>query len=214
MLKRLSDSLFFKGPGLIASFALLFVFIGSVGLDQVSKIHVHNKLLVWESDEDDSMFRGRKVPVFSLGEKFPPEGKIGLYFGLNMQYSRNKGAAFSMLSDLDDRVRIPLFYAITIIAVVLIMFYLRSTPVEHVLTRYGLILILSGAIGNFLDRLHRGYVVDFVDVDWNLFGWIHDFAIFNVADIAINIGVICLLLDMLIQHRNNPPPKTKAPAAA
>ena len=65
------------------------------------------------------------------------------------------------------------------------------------MTRFGLIMILSGAIGNFIDRLRWGYVVDFIDVEWRVLGWQHDFAIFNVADVAINIGVICYILDIM-----------------
>ncbi len=187
----------------MASFSLVFVFIGAVGLDQVTKIHAHKDLLVWEDASDDSLFRGKKVFIFSVGVKDPPPEVTPRYFGFNLQYSRNKGAAFSMLSDLKDQIRVPLFYGITILAVILIVFYLRSTPIEHIMTRYGLILILSGAIGNFLDRVHRGYVVDFVDVDWNILGWRHDFAIFNVADVAINIGVICLIIDMIIHRKSS-----------
>jgi signal peptidase II len=111
-----------------------------------------------------------------------------------------------MFSTLNDSIRIPLFNGINILATILIILYLRATPLHHLFTRYGLVSVFSGATGNFVDRLHRGYVVDFCAVDWRIFGWQHNFAIFNVADICINIGVICLLIDMFI-HRNDPQPE-------
>jgi signal peptidase II len=59
-------------------------------------------------------------------------------------------------------------------------------------------LILSGAIGNFLDRVRFGYVIDWIDVRWNLLGWRYDFPNFNFADSCITVGVSFLLVDMLI----------------
>ena len=178
---------------------LLLVCLTFFGLDQVSKSHVQDTLLVWEDPDNSDYFRGRQVPVFSMGDdiRTGTDG-LPLYFAFNYQYSRNKGAAFSMLENLDDKIRVPFFHTVTILAVFLIAFYYRQTPYNHYLTRYGLAVILSGAIGNFADRLQHGYVIDFLDADWNLFGWRHDFAIFNVADVAINIGVICLILDVII----------------
>ncbi len=200
MFKFLISDVFCRGRGLVVVLSLIAVFLGSVGLDQASKAHMHRDLLEWEDPEDTDRYLGRKRSLVTLGNRFSnQQGEAGPYIGMGWQYSRNKGAAFSMFSGIDDKYRVPMFYAITFIAVILIYFYLKSTPFDHYLTRYGLVLVLSGAIGNFLDRLHRGYVVDFIDVDWRIFGWQHDFAIFNVADVAINIGVICLLLDMAVQ---------------
>jgi signal peptidase II len=184
---------------LLMAASLALVFIGVVGLDQVSKIHAHSSLLVWEDPQDADLYRGGRSPVFAVGQKYAEPGAVPFFFQMQFQYSRNRGAAFSMLSDLPDKVRVPFFYAVTAIAVVLIGFYLRSTPAVHHLTRLGLVMILSGAIGNFLDRLTRGYVVDFIDTEWNILGWQHNFAIFNVADVAINIGVAMLLIEMLFQ---------------
>lgn len=191
---------FFRtSQGRALSLCLAMMFVGSVGLDQVSKAQAHKTLLVWEDGQDPELYRGSRAPVFVVGKKYPDPGVVPFYFQLQMQYSRNRGAAFSMLSNLPDNVRVPFFYGVTVIAVVLIGVYLRSTPFQQHLTRCGLILILSGAIGNFIDRVTRGYVVDFIDTEWNILGWRHDFAIFNVADVAINVGVICLVLEMITQ---------------
>ena len=66
-----------------------------------------------------------------------------------------------------------------------------------------MVLILSGALGNFLDRLTLGYVIDFIDVEWQILGWRHDFAVFNVADIAINIGVLFFIADIVREWRQS-----------
>lgn len=180
--------------------SLILVFLGAVALDQVSKHHAQTSLLIWEDASDPDLFRGSKFPVGTIGNPDHLPGEDSFYMGLDFQYSRNRGAAFSMLADLPDHIRVPFFFAVTAIAVIMIALYLRSTPRDHHLTRLGLVFILSGAIGNFIDRLRLGYVIDFIDVDWNILGWQHDFAIFNIADVAINIGVILLLLDMLFKR--------------
>jgi signal peptidase II len=195
---------------------LLLVFVGSVVLDQVSKLHVQQDLLRWESGEDVQLYSGRSIALGEWGGS--PVEPWNLWFAMNLTYSRNTGAAFSMLSDLDDRIRVPFFYGVTIFAVIAIVLFFRSTPIDQRFTRFGLVLILSGAIGNFLDRLRWGYVVDFLDVEWNLLGWRHDFAIFNVADVAINIGVICYLIDVFrlwrIEKRTAREAKLSAAASA
>lgn len=201
MLTLFKKSPFFRGRGLVVSFFLCLCFFGSVVLDQVSKEHMHRTLLDWEDPADTDHYAGRRQEVATFGTKSAYRNTADQYISFGWQYSRNKGAAFSMFSTIDDRYRVPMFYSITAIAVLLIFWYLRTTPLNHYFTRIGLVFVLSGAVGNFLCRLQRGYVVDFIDVDWCILGWQHDFAIFNVADVAINVGVICLLLDMFIQSR-------------
>lgn len=196
-ISKLTGSPFFKPPGLYATIGLFIVFSASLAIDQVSKLQAQRQLLVWEEPSDTDVFQGGKKEIFYFGNLNDD------YLRLNFQYSRNKGAAFSMLADLHDTYRVPIFYGITFIAVILIMIYLQSTPVTHRFTRLGLVFVFSGAIGNFIDRIVRGYVVDFIDVDWRILGWRHDFAIFNGADVCINIGLICLILDMII-HRKDP----------
>ena len=190
---------FLKHPkGRILTGSLIMLFLAFVGLDQVSKTEVQEKLLLEEFDKSNiRTFQGTRYRIGSIGQRFPAEDEIPFYFGLKFQYSRNPGAAFSMLASVDDSIRVPFFYGVTLVAVIMIAVLLRGLPFDQHMTRLGLVLICSGAIGNFLDRLHYGYVVDFIDVDWNLFGWYHDFAIFNVADVAINIGIILYLLDFI-----------------
>lgn len=183
------------------SLALVLIFLGSVALDQVSKWEVQQKLLINEFDKENiRTFLGDRYVIGSIGNRLDKEG-IPFYIGLKFQYSRNPGAAFSMLANLPDKIRIPFFYGITVVAVIMIFVLLRGLPYQQHLTRIGLVFIASGAIGNFLDRLHYGYVVDFIDFDWNLFGWYHDFAIFNVADMAINVGIYLYIIEFFMIWR-------------
>lgn len=180
---------------------LVLVFVGAVALDQASKAHVQTTMLVSQDDHDPRVYRGSYYPVGAIGTKNPGPDEVPFYVGLRLQYSRNLGAAFSLLADLDDSIRVPFFYGVTIFAIIMIFYLMRSLTYDQHLTRLGLAFIASGAIGNFLDRLVYGYVVDFIDVDWNLFGWRHDFAIFNVADICINIGIYLYIIDFIVTSR-------------
>ncbi len=144
---RLQQSPFFKPPGLYASLGLLTVFLSSFAIDQVSKMQAQKQMLIWEDPTNTDLFQGAKKEISYLGQL------DSTYIRLNLQYSRNKGAAFSMLADLNDRYRVPIFYLITLVASVLIFMYLKSTQIEQKFTRLGLVFVFSGAIGNFVDRL-------------------------------------------------------------
>lgn len=112
---------------------------------------------------------------------------------LNLVYLRNTGAAFSMLADAP-----PAFFVLLGVAVsVGILIWLRRHPRGEPLVAVGLALILGGALGNVIDRVTRGYVVDFIDFYWG--GW--HFAAFNVADTAITTGAGLLILDSILQWR-------------
>ena len=141
----------------------------------------------------------------------PPEGFDGLHFRpkrsftlsenyLRLRYAENTGAAFGLFRGLPPGFRGLLFHLVSIGAVVLItLYYLRlsSTAPEERFARIGLPLVLGGALGNYLDRLARGFVVDFIEAHW------HDRATwpsFNVADSCIVVGVGLLLLDGLLRR--------------
>ena len=79
-----------------------------------------------------------------------------------------------------------------------IAYYARHIKPDERLARVGLSLILGGAFGNLIDRLHAGYVVDFVDIYWR--GW--HFWAFNVADASITIGAILVFVELLLVKRH------------
>ncbi|MFK7872312.1 MAG: signal peptidase II [Oligoflexales bacterium] len=176
--------------------ALSLAVLSSLVVDQATKIKAENNLMVWSHDTDLRQYQGKRYPLGSLGN---PESS---YIGLNMNYVRNQGAAWGMLSSVEDSIRIPFFYIVTLIAIFFISNYLRQTPPHHRIARYGLSMILSGALGNCLDRIRLGYVIDFIDVRWrfDLFSssWAYNFPNFNIADSCITLGVGCMLVDMLL----------------
>ncbi len=113
----------------------------------------------------------------------------------HITYVRNKGAAFGIFAD--SAFRIPFFITISIIAVGGLLWYYRKLTPEQKWLQYGVSLILSGAVGNLIDRVRFGEVIDFLDVHW----YRHHWPAFNVADSAITIGVAILIIDMWFEER-------------
>jgi signal peptidase II len=112
---------------------------------------------------------------------------------LDLTHVQNTGAAFGLLNAADFPYKTAVMIGIAGIALLAIAAYATQLGFHERLARLGLSLILGGAFGNLIDRAVSGYVVDFVDVYW---GSTHFWA-FNVADAAITIGAILVLLDMI-----------------
>lgn len=123
----------------------------------------------------------------------------------NIVRAHNTGAAFSFLADSGGWQRW-LFVLIGAVATVLIVWQLRKHP-DQKLFCLSLSSILGGAIGNVVDRLQHGYVVDFLDFYW---GRSH-FPAFNVADMAITLGAVLLILDEILRARRAKQAGQKAP---
>jgi signal peptidase II len=117
---------------------------------------------------------------------------------LNIVRAHNTGAAFSFLADASGWQRW-FFAGIAVAAVLFILWMLRSHGGQKLFS-FSLACILGGAIGNLVDRLMHGYVVDFIQVHWRN-AWY--FPAFNVADAAITIGAIGLILDELLRVRRS-----------
>ena len=130
----------------------------------------------------------------------------------------NTGAAFGIFSTLPQGLRIPFFFVITVIAVAMMIFLFKSANKQPVL-RVAITLILGGAIGNLYDRLQHSFVIDFIDwfipcttegslqrtiVDFfaPCRGINHHWPTFNVADVAISIGIGLFIIDALFLSRN------------
>ena len=112
---------------------------------------------------------------------------------LDLVHVQNTGAAFGLLNNVDFPFKPYVMIAIAGLALVAIAAYGTQLGFQDRLARLGLAIILGGAVGNLTDRAVFGHVVDFVDVYWND---VHFWA-FNVADAAINIGALLVILDML-----------------
>ncbi len=109
---------------------------------------------------------------------------------LNMTLAHNYGAAFSFLSDAGGWQRWLFTGLASVVTVVLVVWLLRL-PANEKLTAAALSLVIGGAVGNLIDRIMNGYVVDFIDVFYQGHHW----PAFNLADSAITGGVILLLVD-------------------
>jgi signal peptidase II len=140
-------------------------------LDQISKFTVQRTLRM-----------GQIIPVA------PP------FF--NLTYVLNPGAAFGLLSGAPAAIRTPFFTAISILAVLLIIYYRSRHPRMLLLPSVGLACILGGALGNLTDRLRLGMVVDFLDFYYGGYHW----PAFNLADAAITVGVTLMVLEILTER--------------
>jgi signal peptidase II len=123
------------------------------------------------------------VNTMSLNQSIPVIPNV-----FHITYVQNFGAAFGIFAH-----RTGIFIFVTVAVVLLILVFSRQVPAEHTLLRLALALQLGGAVGNLIDRLRFGYVVDFFDFCiW---------PVFNIADIAIVTGVGLLLLDLVLSGR-------------
>jgi signal peptidase II len=155
-----------------------------------------------------SVMRGRAVELWlsaaivglDQATKALIRGRVALHDSVNVipglldiTHVRNTGAAFGILNGVEFRYKTIVMALVAIAALVAVGMYAMTLPREQRVARYGLALILGGAVGNLIDRTSTGYVIDFVDVYSR---GIHFWA-FNVADSAITVGVILMLLDLL-----------------
>ena len=133
-----------------------------------------------------------------LGTKALVEASFTLYQSspvieglFNLTYLKNKGAAFGFLST-SGSMRVPFFISITVVAVGCILWFLkRHGGSRSCIVSLG--LIFGGAVGNLVDRIRYGAVVDFIDLHWSGYHW----PAFNIADAAICVGVGLLLIKEL-----------------
>jgi len=149
---------------------LLLVSLLSLLIDQFTKVYI-----------DRVMDLHQSIPVVD-----------GLF---SITYVRNPGAAFGFLAD--TRFRIPFFIVISIVAVVVILVAFHKLRSDQKLAQVSLAMILSGAVGNLIDRVRLGEVIDFLDLYWKSYHW----PAFNVADSMICVGVFLLAVDMLREER-------------
>ena len=113
---------------------------------------------------------------------------------LDLHYIRNTGAAFGFLSGSHAGFRIPFFVLVSVVAVGIILFLFHKLEDSEIMMPLALSLVLGGAIGNLLDRVRLGEVIDFILVHYKGFHW----PAFNVADIAITVGVSLLVLRVFL----------------
>jgi len=134
----------------------------------------------------------------------PFESRTIIQGVLDFIHVQNTGVAFGILNDLamNQALKKVLTTALAGLALLGIAFYARQVHHHEKLARLGLSLILGGAVGNLLDRVRMGYVLDYVDVYWR--GW--HFWAFNIADASITIGAVLVFLDLVLvtRHASHP----------
>ena len=118
-------------------------------------------------------------------------------FNLTLLY--NRGAAFSFLSDAGGWQRW-FFVTISFLAAILLTVWLRKLKSEQWALALALSLVIGGAVGNLVDRLWLGYVIDFIQIYYKSFYW----PAFNVADSAITVGAVLLVWDGLFDNKRHP----------
>jgi signal peptidase II len=138
-----------------------------------------------------SLDQGSKYLVVSALEANRP---MSILPSVDLLLSYNKGISFSWFQFGDDVQRWPLV-GLSILASVLLGWWLSRVPSGRPILALGLILILGGALGNMLDRARIGSVVDFVHISHK--GW--SFAVFNFADVAITVGVIATMASTYLE---------------
>ncbi len=126
------------------------------------------------------------------------EHRIEITSFFNLLYVHNHGAAFSFLSDQGGWQR----WLFTLLAFgfsVLLMVWLRRQPRQMLWSNLAYVSIIGGAIGNAFDRMVHGYVIDYLDFYWGSYHW----PAFNIADIAIVVGAIMMVLEGLISKETD-----------
>jgi signal peptidase II len=119
---------------------------------------------------------------------------------LDFVHVRNEGVAFGLLNSTDLPYKTAITTVLAVAALGGIALYARHLRDREWVARLGLACILGGAVGNLIDRVRQGYVLDFVDVYWK--AW--HFWAFNVADAAITIGAILVFVDLLLVKSHAP----------
>jgi len=143
-------------------------------LDQITKALVNNLMQLYQSVEI--------VPNFA-----------------HLTYLKNTGAAFGFLAGARSPLRILFFVLVSSVAIGCVLYLLKNLRSGRMAPVVSLSLILGGAIGNLIDRLRMGEVIDFIDLHWHHLHW----PAFNVADSAITIGVILLFIQMVRRQSLN-----------
>ena len=141
-------------------------------LDQVTKIAIVNNFFLHESR-----------PVID-----------GLF---NIVYVMNPGAAFGFLAGASETFRYIFFIGITVLVIALIIYYIVKSTSQNIIYIISLTLIFGGAVGNLIDRIRFGSVVDFLDVYIGTAHW----PAFNVADSSISIGAVLMIWGMIAQRK-------------
>lgn len=148
------------------------IIIGLLGIDQLTKALISQNIALHSSRS--------VIPGF-----------------FNLTHIRNSGAIFGFFSQSDNQILYIFLTLISLAALGLVIYYFFKTPGKDRLMKISLAVILAGALGNLVDRVFRGYVIDFLD--FYVKGW--HWPSFNVADASISVGAFFLIFILLFKRR-------------
>ena len=150
-----------------------------------------------------------QITKFWIASTMRLHQSIEIFSWFDLTYVRNPGAAFSLFADHSSAFRVPFFALVFVLAGGAIAFFVRQTPPSQKSVLVACGLVLGGAIGNLIDRIAYGEVIDFALAHWNEYYW----PAFNVADSGISVGVVILLLRGVFV-RDDQNDQAERPAAA
>ena len=134
---------------------------------------------------------------------------------MNFIFAKNRGGAWGLLQNETEALRRPFFLVVAVAAIVFIVSLYRKLQPGQTALKWGLPLVLGGALGNLVDRIRYGYVVDFIDVYMTIDGAAKHWPTFNVADISICVGVGLMAIDMFTSrpesNKTQPKPAIEVP---
>jgi len=130
-------------------------------------------------------------------ENFLYGENLNVFSGVNLILIHNAGAAFSFLSDAGGWQRW-LFLLISLIVSIILAAWLYRLKKTQFFMSLSLSLILGGAIGNLIDRVFLGYIIDFIDIFYKSYHW----PVFNIADASITLGVAIFIINNLVVSKN------------
>lgn len=142
------------------------------------------------ADQASKLLVVQSIPLFDSITVVP-----GL---IDLVHIQNAGVAFGIMNDMSHPLRSALTTGLALAALAGIVYYSRHVPRDERLARIGLSLVLGGAVGNLIDRIRLGHVVDFIDVYQG--GW--HFWAFNVADAAISCGAALIFIELFFSGRH------------
>jgi signal peptidase II len=119
------------------------------------------------------MYAGQSIPLFGV---------------LKLTYVRNTGAAFSLFTGF-----LQYLIAIGVVVVLMVIYFHHKLPARSNYLQAALIFILGGSLGNLVDRITRGFVIDYIDIGF----W----PVFNFADIMINLGVLLIIINLFSKEK-------------
>jgi len=182
----------------------LFAFAGEIGRGEVSwRDYLKKKYLILLATVTAVVLLDFITKAYIDSNMSLHESVVVIGGFLNIMYVRNPGAAFSFLASASPGFRSVFFLTVTVTAIVLVLYYIAKSKTEEPLMIFALSLIMSGALGNFIDRVRLGEVIDFIDVHLGAYHW----PAFNVADSAITVGAFIMLFVLFKrpkEHENSP----------